>query len=575
MDVPPYLAKSILPWPFHFLLRIDWLASLVKWFTDIRHKIKFKTSWYPIFISTQYSIRIALKRYFILRLLKTSLVTYLLASVFYDQYTAIVQPALEKVPAWLAQLATSLYSWLQETAFVIITDNLLVKLVALCVLLLLFPLGRNILFAILRSTNLFLKLIPGKQTFAILGRYTNIVRFANYKDQFRVYDRLKKQYPPGTKFIVLPMDMRYMDAGRPVRDYYEQMSMLATIKRNHEEVYPFVFIDPRRMKEDGEKFFRYRIENNQVVLEDCLIKTYIEKEDFAGFKIYPALGYYPFDERLLPLWKYAADNGIPIMTHCIRGVIYYRGSKKKDWDRHPVFRHAEGSPLMLPQMKPVDVQEIFTHPLNYAVLYKEALLAEAVGKAKDTRVKQLFGYHTQKVPVYMGAQGKGETRHEEKGFLQRGLCHLKLCFGHFGGEDEWKRFFEQDRNNYGHQLINNPNRGIEILTTEEGEFKPGRPIDIWENADWYSIICSLMLQHPNIYADISYILHGDLEILPLLRHTMKHPILQTRVLYGSDFFVVRNHKSEKNMLADMMGGLLPQEFDLIARKNPVNYLKKG
>jgi hypothetical protein len=29
------------------------------------------------------------------------------------------------------------------------------------------------------------------------------------------------------------------------------------------------------------------------------------------------------------------------------------------------------------------------------------------------------------------------------------------------------------------------------------------------------------------------------------------------------------------MLADMQGGLLKEEFDLIARKNPVNYLRKA
>ena len=154
------------------------------------------------------------------------------------------------------------------------------------------------------------------------------------------------------------------------------------------------------------------------------------------------------------------------------------------------------------------------------------------------------------------------------------LDHLKLCFAHFGGEDEWKQFFEKDRSNFGHQLIRYPERGIDFLATND-VIKRGKPEQLWKTADWYSIICSLMLQHPNVYADISYILHGDLEVLPLLRHTLQNPVLRTRVLYGTDFFVVRNHKSEKNMLADMQGGLLKEEFDLIARKNPVNYLKKS
>ncbi len=124
-----------------------------------------------------------------------------------------------------------------------------------------------------------------------------------------------------------------------------------------------------------------------------------------------------------------------------------------------------------------------------------------------------------------------------------------------GGEDEWAQFFEKDRTNYGHQLIQHPNQGIDFLKTN-GKTVQGKPEQLWKTADWYSIICSLMLQHKNVYADISYILHGDLEIMPLLRSTLQHPILKTRVLYGSDFFVVRNHKSDKNMLADIKGGLL-------------------
>ncbi len=214
-------------------------------------------------------------------------------------------------------------------------------------LLLLFPLGRNILFAVLRSTNRFFKLIPGKQTIALLGRYMNIVRFANYKEQFQVYNRLTKQYPPvpissycrWTCAIWMPVN--------PSGNTSIKWLCLPPSRKTTPEVHPFVFVDPRRMEEDGERFFKYRIDNNQVVLEDCFIRTFIEDHHFAGFKIYPALGYYPFDERLLPLWKYAADNGIPIMTHCIRGVIYYRGKKKADWDRHPVFKQADGAPLVI------------------------------------------------------------------------------------------------------------------------------------------------------------------------------------------------------------------------------------
>ena len=357
-----------------------------------------------------------------------------------------------------------------------------------------------------------------------------------------------------------------MGAGKPQRPYHEQMEMLAKIKlARPDEIFPFVFVDARRTSAGDKDFFSYTIVNQKVVLEDCFIRDYIESKSFSGFKIYPALGYFPFDERLLPLWKYAADNGIPIMTHCIRGVIYYRGRKERSWDFHPVFQQFLGddknqqpgdyTPLLLPQMKAVDVQEIFTHPMNYVCLYKKELLQKIVKDAKDERVRELFGYDH-------GTEA-----------ISNDLTDLKLCFGHFGGEDEWAKYFEKDRNNFGHQLVQFTSDGIDFLYTD-GVLKLGKPEQLWKTADWYSIICSLMLKHPNVYADISYILHGDLQILPLLRQTLQHPVLQKRVLYGSDFYVVRNHKSDKNMLADIKGGLSQEEFDLIARTNPIAYLTR-
>lgn len=364
------------------------------------------------------------------------------------------------------------------------------------------------------------------------------------------------------------MDMTFMKAGKPKRDYAEQMAMLAQIKGNHPQDFcPFVFVDPRRTEAGGKSFFQYKASNGKVTLEDCFIRDYIETKAFSGFKIYPALGYFPFDERLLPLWKYAADRGIPIMTHCIRGVIYYRGAKEKDWDTHPVFRQYLGpdkpeykaqpddyEPMLLPQMKAVDVQEIFTHPLNYACLYKKELLLQIVRKKPE--LYEVFGYE------------------EKSDSMKYDLSHLKLCFGHFGGEDEWLKYFEKDRTNFGHHLVQFPDKGIDFVRNSSGAIRQNHD-NLWHSADWYSIICSLMLQHPHVYADISYILHGDLQILPLLRSTLQHEVLRTRVLYGTDFFVVRNHKSDKNMLADMRGGLLQSEFDQIARVNPINYLERA
>ena len=159
--------------------------------------------------------------------------------------------------------------------------------------------------------------------------------------------------------------------------------------------------------------------------------------------------------------------------------------------------------------------------------------------------------------------------------LQYNLNHLKICFGHFGGEDEWKRFFERDRDNYSAQLVKQPETGISFLTDANGKEARGKLEIIWKNVDWYTIICSLMMQYPNVYADISYILHDETSVLPLLKQTLQNKKLREKVLYGTDFFVVRNHKSDRQMLADMSFGLSPEDFDQIACENPFRFLQRN
>jgi predicted TIM-barrel fold metal-dependent hydrolase len=352
-----------------------------------------------------------------------------------------------------------------------------------------------------------------------------------------------------------------MGAGLVKKNYASQMKELAVLKKQHPDIFqPFIFIDPRRIERDKD-FFCYKIVDGKVELAECFVKTYIEEHRFCGFKIYPALGYYPFDARLLPLWKYAAEHNIPVMTHCIRGTIFYRGKKEKQWDQHPIFEESDGDqryiPLSLPQISNQDFSVNFTHPLNYLCVLDEKLLRKVLGQPHmDQDVRELFGFE--------GIDNK----------LKTDLGTLKICFAHFGGEDEWKRYFELDRENYSTQIVKNPDVGITFLTSMKGEDRRGKIEQIWKYTDWYSIICSMMLQYENVYSDISYISH-DNNIHSLLKRTlqMENDRLRQRVLFGTDFYMVRSHKSEKQILADTIGGLSAEEFNFIARQNPINYLK--
>jgi uncharacterized protein len=75
-----------------------------------------------------------------------------------------------------------------------------------------------------------------------------------------------------------------------------------------ELVIPFAAADPRRRD----------------VFEKT--KQLLEEQGFGGIKLYPPLGYHPNDPIMAPLYDYAAERGIPVLTHCSRpSSVQYRG----------------------------------------------------------------------------------------------------------------------------------------------------------------------------------------------------------------------------------------------------------
>lgn len=421
-----------------------------------------------------------------------------------------------------------------------------------------------------------LNLLPGNALKALLNRYLMMAQFTTYIKETSVFEGLRKQYPIGTQFVILPMDMAYMGAGKINQkwSYEKQMGNLIALNER-DDVKAFVFIDPRRIREEGKSFFDYTVRDGVVKLKPCFIKTYIEKHKFAGFKIYPALGYFPFDVDLLALWKYAADNGIPIMSHGVKGIIYYRGSLRNMPVEHPVFKESFGGdsfrPLYFQQLKNQDYQTNFTHPLNFLCLLEEPLLRQLLQNNAYKKVREVFGYTNASQPLLYN------------------LSKLKVCFAHFGGALEWNKYLERDRDNYAQQLITKPETGIQMQIPAGASNAWVRYENLWKFTDWYSICCGMMMQYDNFYTDISYIV-SNTNLYPLLRSTLSEAStlenvfndesvyanrvkLRKRVLFGSDFYVVRSQKSDKDIFTELKSYLSEDEFDLIARENPAEYLK--
>jgi len=634
--VPPYLAKTILPWPFYYLIHTGWMMNRFKAYHKRKNKKRFGEEKYNYRqlerTKTKRQFYISKRWYLKLPLRIIGLWLSVVAALFFLEFLAslitIDPDTIEKVEAFKKQL--SKYYLYYELP-------LIFKIVWVVVVIWFVKWSRKLILFILKSFFPLLKKLLSKNTLNLIDRYYLLGRFAFYEKQSRVASRALSQLPPDSSIVILPMDMEYMGAGKTkltkgvldskpkllkkgwtqydfsdvykyqMRELWDFIKETITkeiiengvtteieIERPKEAYYPFLFVDPRRVAEEGASFFNYTIKNNKMSLGDCFVKTYMEDRNFSGFKIYPALGYYPFDEHLLPIWRYASENNIPIMTHCVHGTIFYRGAKQKEWNFHPVFKEkytmdGEFEPQLLPQAKNVDFQNNFTHPLNYLCLVEEKFLKIVIqNTAENSEVRQLFGYS------------------EEEDSIQHNLSNLKVCLAHYGGEEEWTRYMEQDRQNYSQRLMRNPEEAINFMTTSgsgktKGKFSWYKINDLWNKADWYSIICSMMIDYENIYADLSYIISKP-SIYPLLQYTLEKSEsfeaehknylaepsvnkkathytgknkLRSRVLFGTDFYVVRNHKSDKDLFIETKAVLDEESFDLIARENTHNYLSRS
>ena len=207
----------------------------------------------------------------------------------------------------------------------------------------------------------------------LLDRYVRFMKIANKDNQEKVLKVVRGYYPESTKFVILPMDMEYADMGYVKNSLEEQHKELAELCKKPKyqgKLFPFVAVDPRR---DG-------------ILE--MTKNLIENEGFKGIKIYPPLGYFPQDPRLDPVYEYAQENDLPVMTHCSRGGVYTKERDIKD----KIKEHPD-APMNPGRFKNKDLTDYFTDPFNY---------------------KRVF----EKFP------------------------DLKICLAHFGGDEEWEKYYD-------------------------------------------------------------------------------------------------------------------------------------
>jgi len=364
---------------------------------------------------------------------------------------------------------------------------------------------------------------------ALIERYKTLARYSiNYKDQSSIFNFLKKNYPAGARFVVLSMDMEYMEAGKPKISYLDQIDELVRIKAKKEDMLPFIFADPRRIAETSDKQGKGNYIN--------LMMSLLSRKIFNGIKIYPALGYYPFDKDLIPLYEFAREYDIPIMTHCIRGTVFYRGKKKEEWSQHPILQYnsKEGDYkyIPFPQKKNYEFTTNFTHPLNYHCLLNKELLSRYLGVEKD-------------------------------------LSGLKICLGHFGGEDEWTRYSQDAWNNYNNNIA--PiEKSLYLLRKNTLDHASTRTI--WWNASWLSVIYDLMVVYENVYADVSFILHNR-ELYPTLKYILQDEKVRHKILFGTDYYVVAQKGVDKWLYQNFRSYMGEELFMQMAETNAGEFIR--
>ena len=319
-----------------------------------------------------------------------------------------------------------------------------------------------------------------------------------------ILEAYRKSHYTDMRFVALTIDMDYMtdSKNKPSQDFNSQVLEVYKLKKVYaNELFPFYGIDPR----------------NPDTLRFVNLKVLLQNKVFAGIKLYPPNGFFPFDPRLDALYAYAEANNVPIMTHCTRGGSYYVG--KNIWSIIPDY------PLSLDQNHPV-MQKVYAR----IKAYKTTLLGEF---KTNGRICNVFTHPENYLPV-----------------LNK-YPKLRLCIAHMGGDVEIL-----GAGHFDSKLAKQHN---DCTKLEAG------------TCSWYETIKNeiLVAKYPNTFTDISYSICDAASMKIVNKDIAAGNIDPKRILFGTDYFMVAQEDEELKVVAvgekelaahfpDMMGKNIQQ-----------------
>lgn len=169
---------------------------------------------------------------------------------------------------------------------------------------------------LVRGLALGAGLIGQEGAAASLRRLHRFGQEAGAARQQDILARIEAQYPAGTRFVVLPMQMEGLGHGHlrvALRDQHDELAELAAARPA--QVIPFASCDPRLPGAAQE------------------VRRCIEDLGFRGLKLYPRIGYAPDHPVLMAeIYPMLAARGLPVVSHCSRGGITGRGIARAQAD---------------------------------------------------------------------------------------------------------------------------------------------------------------------------------------------------------------------------------------------------
>lgn len=350
----------------------------------------------------------------------------------------------------------------------------------------------------------------------VAARYASFASVGTMATQKMVFENILQFYPVDTRFVVLTLNMDYMGAGPSELTFRGQVDEVIQLRRLYPDAcLPFLSIDPRMGSAD------------EIV---AFVKTYVkEGGPFIGVKLYPALGYFPFDCRLDKMYDYCQTNNIPIMTHCTKYGAFYLG------------------PMSATMGLPCSIQFQYTNEDGKKITLPK--LPEKFPSKHNDQNCDVFLSPAAWHPVFCN------------------YPELKVCFAHMGGSDEIMRSSATKKPTWYDDVKMlmgaYPNVYTDISYTLADKGKGDR---IWK--------------------EIIKVLDKDLKPaeIPRCPHPPGNAMLHTgtmheRILFGTDYFMTQQEDEEANLARDLPDSLLKMNrrdlFDRLTEANPSRFLSSA